>query len=69
MCSWLQDSTDNLDWHRWYGRSPDLTSGPQVDHANTSIVFFITGARLSIHNFGRIALFEAMSYLSLCSWF
>nr|XP_022333227.1 MAM and LDL-receptor class A domain-containing protein 1-like [Crassostrea virginica] len=41
MCSWLQDSTDNLDWHRWYGRSPDLTSGPQIDHANTTEFYLL----------------------------
>lgn len=40
-CSWIQDSADHLDWHRWYGRSPDLTSGPQVDHANTTEYYLL----------------------------
>lgn len=36
MCSWQQAKGDDFDWHRWYGRSPDLTSGPEFDHKNAS---------------------------------
>ncbi|XP_061168826.1 MAM and LDL-receptor class A domain-containing protein 1-like [Saccostrea echinata] len=40
-CSWLQDSGDNLDFHRWYGRSPDFTSGPKIDHKNTTEFYLL----------------------------
>ncbi|XP_062578546.1 MAM and LDL-receptor class A domain-containing protein 1-like [Saccostrea cucullata] len=41
MCSWLQDSRDQLDWHRWYGSSPDFTSGPKIDHKNTTDFYLL----------------------------
>ncbi|XP_033749866.1 MAM and LDL-receptor class A domain-containing protein 1-like [Pecten maximus] len=34
MCMWQQSTTDELDWHRVQGSSPDRISGPTVDHTS-----------------------------------
>ncbi|XP_069138163.1 thyroid hormone-induced protein B-like isoform X3 [Argopecten irradians] len=36
MCMWQQSTSDELDWHRVQGSSPDHTSGPSVDHTSGS---------------------------------
>ncbi|XP_060071424.1 MAM and LDL-receptor class A domain-containing protein 1-like [Ylistrum balloti] len=36
MCMWKQSTSDELDWHRVPGSSPDHTSGPTEDHTSGS---------------------------------
>ncbi|XP_021362287.1 MAM and LDL-receptor class A domain-containing protein 1-like [Mizuhopecten yessoensis] len=34
LCMWQQSTSDELDWHRVQGSSPDRTSGPAADHTS-----------------------------------
>jgi len=36
LCLWHQVTTDQLQWHRIKGHSPDLTSGLYNDHTTGS---------------------------------
>ena len=32
LCSFIQDTSDDLNWLRYKGSTPTLGTGPQVDH-------------------------------------
>ncbi|XP_048733954.2 MAM and LDL-receptor class A domain-containing protein 1-like isoform X1 [Ostrea edulis] len=58
MCSWQQAKGDDFDWHRWYGRSPDLTSGPEFDHKNATDYYLLLKGHESLNSSWVASLFS-----------